>query len=96
TPTTATTAFKRKAVYGNSVLMQYSDQMTVASNHAGVPALTLPGGLDDNNLHIGIQLIGNDYREDMILRIGHAYEQLSADESWRKAQPQVLQGEVKA
>jgi len=96
TPTTATTAFKRKAVYGNSVLMQYSDQMTVASNHAGVPALTLPGGLDDNNLPIGIQLIGNDYREDMILRIGHVYEQVSANENWRKAQPQVLQGEVKA
>ena len=96
TPTTATTAFKRKAVYGNSVLMQYSDQMTVASNHAGVPALTLPGGLDENGLPIGIQLIGNDFREDMILRIGHGFEQLTADETWRKARPQVLQGEVKA
>lgn len=96
TPTTATTAFRRKAVYGNSVLMQYSDQMTVASNHAGVPALTLPGGLDENGLPIGIQLIGNDFREDLILRIGHAYEQMSADEAWRKVRPQVLQGEVKA
>ena len=94
TPTTATTAFKRKVVYGNSVLMQYSDQMTVASNHAGVPALTVPGGLDQNGLPIGIQLIGNDFREDMILRIGHAYEQLTADEAWRKVRPQVLQGEV--
>ena len=96
TPTTATTAFKRKAVYGNSVLMQYSDQMTVASNHAGIPALTMPGGLDENQLPIGIQLIGNDFREAMILRIGHAYEQLTADEAWRKVRPQVLQGEVKA
>ncbi len=96
TPTAATTAFKRKAVYGNSVLMQYSDQMTVASNHAGVPALTLPGGLDNNGLPIGIQLIGNDFREDMILRIGHSYEQLTGDEAWRKVRPQVLQGEVKA
>jgi len=96
TPTTATTAFKRKAVYGNSVLMQYSDQMTVSSNHAGLPAITLPGGLDEKALPIGIQLIGNDFREDMILRIGHAYEQLTADEAWRKVRPQVLQGEVKA
>lgn len=96
TPTTATTAFKRKSVYGNSVLMQYSDQMTVASNHAGVPALTLPGGLDKNGLPIGIQLIGNDFREELILRIGHAYEQLTADEAWRQVRPQVLQGEVKA
>lgn len=96
TSTTATTAFKRKAVYGNSVLMQYSDQMTVASNHAGVPALTMPGGLDENGLPIGIQLIGNDFREEMILRIGNAYEQLTADDAWRKVRPQVLQGEVRA
>ncbi|MEL7637957.1 MAG: Asp-tRNA(Asn)/Glu-tRNA(Gln) amidotransferase subunit GatA, partial [Anaerolineaceae bacterium] len=65
-------------------------------NHAGVPALTLPGGLDNNGLPIGIQLIGNDFREDIILRIGHVYEQMTADEAWRKVRPQVLQGEVKA
>ena len=96
TPTTATTAFKRKAVFGNSLLMQYSDQMTVASNHAGVPALTIPAGLDEAGLPIGVQLIGNDFREDMILRIGYAYEQHSQDEAWRKMRPQVLRGEVKA
>lgn len=96
TPSTATTAFKRNAVLGNSVLMQYSDQMTVASNHAGVPALTLPGGLDESGLPIGIQLIGSDFGEDTILRIGHAFEQLSTSETWRSEKPQVLQGEVKA
>ena len=73
--------------------MQYSDQMTVASNHAGVPALTLPGGLDESDMPIGIQLIGNDFREDNILRIGHAYEQLTAEEAWRKVRPQVLREE---
>ena len=96
TPTTATTAFKRKAVFGDSLLMQYSDQMTVASNHAGVPALTIPAGLDEAGMPIGIQLIGNDFREDQILRIGYAFEQLSREEAWRKARPQVLTGEVKA
>lgn len=95
TPTTATTAFKRKAVYGNSVLMQYSDQMTVATNHAGIPGLTLPGGLDEAGLPIGIQLIANDFREDLILRIGHTFEHLTQDEPWRKIKPQVLRAEVK-
>lgn len=96
TPTTATTAFKRRDVFGNSLLMQYSDQMTVASNHAGVPAMTLPAGLDQNGLPIGAQLIGADFREDNLLRIGHAYEQYSRDEAWRQVRPQVLRGEVKA
>lgn len=96
TPTTAATAFKRKDVFGDSLLMQYSDQMTVASNHAGVPAVTIPAGLDDGGLPIGIQLIGNDFCEDMILRIGRAFEQKTQDDAWRKVRPQALGGEVQA
>lgn len=96
TPTTAATAFKRKSVFGDSLLMQYSDQMTVACNHAGVPAITIPAGLDESGLPIGIQLIGNDYREDMILRIGHTYEQNTQNAAWRSVRPQVLRGEVKS
>lgn len=76
--------------------MQYSDQMTVACNHAGVPAITIPAGLDESGLPIGIQLIGNDYREDMILRIGHTYEQNTQNAAWRSVRPQVLRGEVKS
>ena len=94
TPTTATTA-SAKSGLGDSLLMQYSDQMTVASNHAGVPALTIPAGLTRQGCRWH-PLIGNDFREDQILRIGYAFEQVSRDEAWRKARPQVLAGEVKA
>ena len=45
TPTTPTPAFEIDAVYGDSVLMQYADQLTVAANHAGIPGVSLPGGL---------------------------------------------------
>ena len=94
TPTTPTTAFKRKAVYGDSVLMQYADQMTVSANHAGLPAVSFPGGLDDARLPIGLQLIGPDYREDLILRVANAFEQATQDAAWRAERPQVLRGEV--
>lgn len=90
TPTTPTTAFQMDAVYGDSVLMQYADQLTVPANHAGVPGLSLPGGLDADELPIGIQILGADYCEDKLFRIGRAYEQATADESWRKVQPKVL------
>ena len=95
TPTTATTAFKRNDVFGNTVRMQYSDQMTVSANHAGIPAVSIPGGLDANNLPIGIQLIGPDFREDLILRAGYAYEQATQTEAWRAIRPAVLSQEVK-
>ena len=90
TPTTPTTAFAMDAVYGDSVLMQYADQLTVPANHAGVPGLSLPGGLDGDKLPIGIQLLGADYTEDKLFRIGRAYEQATEGEAWRRVLPGVL------
>ncbi len=90
TPTTPTTAFEMDAVYGDSVLMQYADQLTVPANHAGVPGLSLPGGLDANQLPIGIQLLGADYSEAKLFSIGRAFEMATATEEWRKVKPQVL------
>jgi aspartyl-tRNA(Asn)/glutamyl-tRNA(Gln) amidotransferase subunit A len=90
TPTTPTTAFPIGDIYGDSVLMQYADQLTVPANHAGVPGLSLPGGIDSGGLPIGVQLIGPDFSEATLLRIGRAYELASAAEEWRARKPQVL------
>ncbi len=90
TPTTPTTAFPINAVYGDSVLMQYADQLTVPGNHAGVPGISLPGGIDGAGLPIGIQLLGPDFSEDVLLRIGRAYELATEGEAWRQAKPKVL------
>lgn len=90
TPTTPTTAFPMGAVYGDTVLMQYADQFNVAANHAGIPGLTVPGGLDGQGLPIGIQLLGPDFSEGSLLRIGRAYEQHTEGEPWRQAKPAVL------
>lgn len=90
TPTTPTTAFPIGAVYGDSVLMQYADQLTVPANHAGIPGLSLPAGLDASGLPIGIQLLGPDFSEETLFRIGRAYEQATETDEWRKVSPKVL------
>ncbi len=90
TPTTPTTAFPMGAVYGDSVLMQYADQLTVPANHAGNPGLSLPGGLDRAGLPIGIQLLGQDYGEATLLQIARAYEQATEGDDWRNLRPGVL------
>ena len=90
TPTTPTTAFEMEAVYGDSVLMQYADQLTVPANHAGVPGLSMPGGLDQNELPIGIQLLGADYTEQKLFQIGRNYEMATESEAWRQVKPKVL------
>ena len=94
TPTTPTTAFPMKAVYGDSVLMQYADQLTVPANHAGIPGISFPGGLDADGLPIGVQLLGPDFSEGVLLQLTHAYEQATLDTDWRKISPAVLR-EVK-
>ncbi len=92
TPTTPTTAFPMGAVYGDSVLMQYADQLTVPANHAGIPGLSLPAGFDQTGLPIGIQLLGPDFSEATLLQIGRAFEMATEDEPWRSRKPVVLQG----
>jgi aspartyl-tRNA(Asn)/glutamyl-tRNA(Gln) amidotransferase subunit A len=92
TPTTPTTAFQMDAIYGDSVLMQYADQLTVPANHAGVPGISLPAGFDARGLPIGIQLLGADFSEGSLLNLAHAFETETQAEPWRKKRPAILQG----
>ncbi len=91
TPTTPTPAFEMDAVYGDSVMMQYADQLTVPANHAGIPGISFPGGLSSSGLPLGIQLLGADFSEATLLSIAYAFETATATESWRSIKPQVLE-----
>jgi aspartyl-tRNA(Asn)/glutamyl-tRNA(Gln) amidotransferase subunit A len=90
TPTTPTTAFPIGDIYGDSVLMQYADQLTVAANHAGIPGISLPAGFDQAGLPIGIQFLGPDFSEATLLRLGKAYETVTMGDEWRDRRPMVL------
>lgn len=91
TPTTPTTAFSIQAVFGDSVMMQYADQLTVTANHAGIPGISFPAGFDKAGLPVGVQLLGADFSEALLLRLVHAYEKATADAEWRKRKPAVLE-----
>jgi aspartyl-tRNA(Asn)/glutamyl-tRNA(Gln) amidotransferase subunit A len=90
TPTTPTTAFSIGELYGDTVLMQYADQLTVNANHAGIPGLSLPAGFDRSGLPIGVQLLGPDFSEAALLRIGRQFELLTEGEAWRSRKPALL------
>ncbi|MDR7522337.1 MAG: Asp-tRNA(Asn)/Glu-tRNA(Gln) amidotransferase subunit GatA [Armatimonadota bacterium] len=57
--------------------MYLSDIFTIPVNLAGLPALALPCGFD-RGLPIGLQLIGRAFGEPTLLRVGHAYQQVTA------------------
>ena len=76
TPAAPRTAPKRGEMLSDPLKMYLSDVCSVGVNLAGLPALSLPCGLDPQGLPIGLQLIGNHFREDQILRAGAAYERV--------------------
>ena len=80
-PTSPSTAFKFGEKTGDVLSMYLSDIYTVPVNIAGLPAISVPCGFS-NNLPIGLQLIGNYYREDLLFKAAYSYEQ-SVDFSTR-------------
>ncbi|MBT5875258.1 MAG: Asp-tRNA(Asn)/Glu-tRNA(Gln) amidotransferase subunit GatA, partial [Candidatus Latescibacteria bacterium] len=87
--TTPTTAFPLGGIFGDTVQMQNADRLTVPANHAGIPAISQPCGFDEAGLPIGLQLIGPDFSEDLLLRTAYAYER---ETSWHERRPAITQG----
>jgi aspartyl-tRNA(Asn)/glutamyl-tRNA(Gln) amidotransferase subunit A len=86
-PTSPTTAFKAGEKVDDPLSMYLSDLMTIPVNLAGLPGMSLPCGFDDQGLPIGIQLIGNVLREDLLFEVGYAYEQAT---QWHQQAPKIL------
>ncbi len=92
TPSTPSAAFKIGGIFGDSVLMQYADQLVVTGNHAGIPGISIPAGFDHENMPIGIHFFAPDFREDLLFRSGFAYEQATISEPWRLQKPELMRG----
>lgn len=82
TPTTPTTAYKF-GEKSDPVAMYMGDICTVAVNIAGLPAISIPAGLDKKGMPIGIQLIANSFDESKLLTAAFAYERETGYEKLR-------------
>jgi aspartyl-tRNA(Asn)/glutamyl-tRNA(Gln) amidotransferase subunit A len=51
--------------------------LTMPFNLVGLPACSFPGGFTGNNLPVGLQVVGKAFEEATVLRIAHAYQQLT-------------------
>jgi aspartyl-tRNA(Asn)/glutamyl-tRNA(Gln) amidotransferase subunit A len=72
-PTSPTVAFKIGEKAENPLAMYLSDLLTIPSNMAGLPGISIPCGLSDG-LPVGLQLIGPQFSENLLFRAGHALE----------------------
>jgi aspartyl-tRNA(Asn)/glutamyl-tRNA(Gln) amidotransferase subunit A len=78
-PTTPNTAFGvEESANMSTVDMYLNDVYTVNANIAGLPAISIPAGLTQDGLPMGVQLIGNRFSEADIVKVAYVIEQ-SAD-----------------
>ncbi|MBU0689182.1 MAG: Asp-tRNA(Asn)/Glu-tRNA(Gln) amidotransferase subunit GatA [Gammaproteobacteria bacterium] len=83
-PTSPSTAFKLGEKGDDPVQMYLSDIYTIAVNLAGLPGMSIPCGFGDNDMPVGLQIIGNYFNEARMLNVAHQY-QLATD--WHSRAP---------
>jgi aspartyl-tRNA(Asn)/glutamyl-tRNA(Gln) amidotransferase subunit A len=86
TPTTPSSAFAiGERGRADPIEMYLNDVFTVTVNMAGLPAISVPGGLDSQDLPLGLQLIGRPFAEDTLFALGAIIERAAgsfAPEKW--------------
>ena len=87
TPTAPSVAFPLGERLADPVSMYLSDIYTASVNLAGLPAVSVPAGFSDG-MPVGLQIIGNYFREAQVLNVAHQYQQATdwhqrAPEGWR-------------
>jgi len=74
-PVAPTPPFKQGEKLSDPLAMYLSDIDTISLNLAGLPGVSVPCGFTRGGLPVGLQIIGQPYREAELLAIAHAYEQ---------------------
>lgn len=83
-PTSPTASFAQGERSEDPLQMYLSDVCTISANLAGVPAVSLPCGITESGLPIGMQLFAPAFCEDRLLKAAHAYEQAT---EWHQLKP---------
>ncbi len=89
-PTTPNAAFAQGDKMDDPVTMYLNDVFTVNANLAGVPALSLPAGLNDAGLPLGLQVIGRPFDEETMFAVAGTIETAAGF----SARPRLRAGEV--
>eukprot|EP00871_Galdieria_phlegrea_P002315 jgi/Galph1/3084/GphlegSOOS_G1716.1 len=88
TPTAPSPAFEIGEKLDDPVKMYLEDVLTIPASLAGLPALSVPMGFDEDCLPIGLQLIGNRLQEDVLFRAAHAFQLAT---NWHEQMPTIYQ-----
>ena len=76
-PTTPSTAFKLSEIPDDPLKLYLQDIFTIPANLAGLPAISLPCGFDEQGLPVGLQLMGPAGADERVLRAAMSYQDLT-------------------
>ena len=76
-PVAPTTAPELGKSLSDPLKMYLGDIYTISVNLAGLPGICLPCGRDSKGLPIGLQLIGDCFKEDILIRTAYTYERMT-------------------
>ncbi|MGE5195235.1 MAG: Asp-tRNA(Asn)/Glu-tRNA(Gln) amidotransferase subunit GatA [Deltaproteobacteria bacterium] len=84
TPVAPTPAFKIGELVNDPLAMYLSDIYTISANLAGLPGISIPAGFSSHNLPIGLQLLGEPFEEERLLRAARMFER---ETDWHRRRP---------
>jgi len=87
TPVAPTTANRFGSASSDPMQMYLMDVFSVSANLAGIPGMSIPCGFDDAGLPIGMQLLGAQFKEETLIKLGHAYQQVT---DWHTHRPKPI------
>lgn len=88
-PISPTPPWKLGEKTNDPLKMYLSDIFTVTANLTGLPAISIPIGFTKSGLPVGMQIIAPHFKEELLFQLGHAYEQETQNEDWRKKEPEL-------
>lgn len=85
-PACPTPAFKIGELIDDPLAMYLSDMFTLGANLAGIPGISIPAGMSDEGLPVGLQLLGPPLEEARLLRAARMFEQAT---DWHRQVPEL-------
>jgi aspartyl-tRNA(Asn)/glutamyl-tRNA(Gln) amidotransferase subunit A len=86
TPTSPTPAFKIGEKINDPIKMYLSDILTIPANLAGIPAISIPCGFNNQGLPVGLQILARAFDEETLFKVAYAYQQ---NTQWHKQRPEL-------
>lgn len=88
-PTSPTLALPVGATKDAAMFGELADILVEPSSIAGLSGINIPVGFSKSGLPIGMQIIGPQFAEEIVIQAAHKFETETKDEDWRKEEPQL-------